>query len=128
MTQRPNWFSRLDISYCEDYFNKVETFAHKAGKIDGFYERLEQLVAGDVSDDELTCWGRRCKIRVRLYVDFAPQSFEFVKEILYEDDTEWTFQFNGGIIFHGAHDGGGDGGAPTYSVNLSPQDGWSIHT
>jgi len=36
--------------------------------------------------------------------------------------------FNGGLIFHGPHDNGGDGGAPTFSVNLSPQDGWSIHT
>jgi len=36
--------------------------------------------------------------------------------------------FNGGLIFHGPHDNGGDGGAPTFSVNLLPQDGWSIHT
>ena len=26
------------------------------------------------------------------------------------------------------HAGGGDGSAPTYSVNLNPVDGWSLHT
>ena len=128
MTERPNWFSRLDISRCEDYFNEVETFAREAGRLDDFYGRLQYLVCGETPDDELTCWGRRCKMRVRLFSDFAPHSFEFVKETMYEDSDEWTFEFNGGMIFHGAHDGGGNGGAPTYSVNLSPQDGWSIHT
>jgi hypothetical protein len=42
-----------------------------------------------------------------------------------EDYVKW---FNGGLIYHGRHDGGGDGGAPTFSVNLTPQYGWSIHT
>ena len=37
-------------------------------------------------------------------------------------------EMNGGVIFHGTHDGGGNGGAPTFSVCLSPTDGWSIHT
>lgn len=36
--------------------------------------------------------------------------------------------FNGGIIFHGPHDRGGDGGSPTFSVNLSPVNGWAVHT
>lgn len=39
-----------------------------------------------------------------------------------------SFWFNGGLTFHGKHDNGGDGGAPTFSVNLSPSDGWEIHT
>lgn len=56
---------------------------------------------------------------VLLGKDFAPLSFNFsLKES----------SFHGGLIFHGAHDGGGNGGAPTYSVNLEPVDGWSIHT
>ena len=49
--------------------------------------------------------------------DFAPLSFTFHGQGLY-----------GGIIFHGVHDRGGDGGAPTFSVNLGPVDGWAIHT
>lgn len=43
----------------------------------------------------------------------------------HQDEKFW---FNGGLIFHGPHDGGGNGGAPTFSVSLTPQDGWSIHT
>ena len=128
MTERPSWFSRLDISTCEEHFDKVEAFANETGRLKEFYKRLESLVWGDISDEELTCWGKPCKVRVRLYADFAPQSFDFVKEVLYEGEDEWNFQHNGGFIFHGAHDGGGNGGAPTFSVNLSPQDGWSIHT
>ena len=49
--------------------------------------------------------------------DFAPLSFLFHDHGIF-----------GGIIFHGAHDRGGDGGAPTFSVNLAPCNGWSIHT
>lgn len=131
MTQQAkdfSWFSRLDISRCEEYFEQVETFARESGRLEDFHGRLEQLAWGDLSDDEMTCWGRPCQVRVILFKDFAPYSFEFVKEVLYKGDTEWTRQLNGGFIFHGKHDNGGDGGAPTYSVNLSPQDGWSLHS
>jgi hypothetical protein len=45
-----------------------------------------------------------------------------------KETGSYDYWFNGGLIFHGAHDRGGDGGAPTYSVNLSPTDGWAVHT
>ena len=52
-----------------------------------------------------------------LYNDFAPLSFG------------WTGGgMTGGLIFHGPHDRGGDGGAPTFCVNLGNTHGWSIHT
>jgi hypothetical protein len=37
---------------------------------------------------------------------------------------------NGGFIFYGPHDGGGNGGVPTFSVELNPDTNphWSIHT
>lgn len=61
---------------------------------------------------------------VTLYCDFAPLSMEFSitdngRQILY-----------GGFIFHGPHDGYGNGGAPTFSVSLETErkTGWSIHT
>jgi hypothetical protein len=64
------------------------------------------------------------KYVVTLYSDFAPLSMEFSitdndKPILY-----------GGFIFHGAHNGYGNGGAPIFSVCIDPDDkpGWSIHT
>lgn len=64
-----------------------------------------------------------------LYPDFAPHSFEFVITKRRPDGTYATW-FQGGLIFHGSHDRGGDGGAPTYSVSLNPSESasWEIHT
>jgi hypothetical protein len=61
---------------------------------------------------------------VTLYSDFAPLSMEF--SITHED----KLILYGGFIFHGQHDGFGNGGAPTFSVCLDPDDkpGWRIHT
>lgn len=58
-----------------------------------------------------------------IYNDFADKSFYFVRY-----NKEGEPRGNGGIIFHGTHDNGGNGGAPTFSVNLIPVDGWQIHT
>lgn len=126
--ERPSWFSRLDTSHCQERFDETEAFAKKAGKLDNLHSKLSQLCHGDKSDEELTLWGRPAAIRVYLGSDFAPHSFTFYVETQYEGEEEWKFQLNGGLIFHGSHDGGGDGSAPTFSVNMSPQDGWSIHT
>lgn len=62
--------------------------------------------------------------QVNLYCDFAPLSLEFVIK------QEERFVLNGGFIFHGKHDGWGNGGAPTFSVLLCEEKktGWSIHT
>ena len=61
---------------------------------------------------------------VNLYSDFAPLSLEF----LITDQGQ--FVLNGGFIFHGKHDGFGNGGAPTFSVCIGNDrvTGWSIHT
>lgn len=61
--------------------------------------------------------------KARLYRDFAPLSFGF--SVIRADGRAWI---HGGLIFHGPHDGGGNGGAPTYSVSLEPTEGWSLHT
>lgn len=42
-----------------------------------------------------------------------------------ENYVDW---FVGGLIYHGEHDHGGDGGAPTFSLNLTPKNGWAVHT
>ena len=57
--------------------------------------------------------------------DFAPLSFYFVRK-----DKDGNFRGNGGIIFHGNHDKGGNGSAPTFSVSLdnSTEERWEIHT
>jgi len=60
---------------------------------------------------------------VELYNDFSPLSFNW--GIIRGDGT---CPFNGGMIFHGPHDGFGSGEAPTFSVCLNPEHGWSLHT
>jgi hypothetical protein len=93
---------------------------------------------------------------VVLYSDFAPFSFSILWYLKGKDTkTVWEpkdiqralsergkyvsvadvldhygyrFWMNGGLIYHGPHDNGGDGGFPTFSVNLSPVNGWTIHT
>lgn len=97
-----------------DYFQAVAAFAAEHGKADNLQENLDRL--GNLGSDG----------RVRLFSDFSPQSFYFVIE--FERDGEWKRWISGGLIFHGRHDRGGDGGAPTFSVCLTPTDGWSIHT
>jgi hypothetical protein len=61
---------------------------------------------------------------VTLYADFAPLSMEF---FIYDNDRLILY---GGFIFHGPHDEYGNGGAPTFSVCIDPDDkpGWRIHT
>ena len=61
---------------------------------------------------------------VTLASDFAPLSLMFA---IYKDGK---YISNGGFIFHGKHDGFGNGSFPTFSVSLSTDKkaGWSIHT
>lgn len=96
----------------EPHFEEVVSFGHKSGRIAsllGCFEQLNRLA-------------RNLRASLTLFPDFAPYSFY------------WTLQrdgkqvYNGGVIFHGAHDRGGDGGAPTFSVCLTATDGWAIHT
>jgi Domain of unknown function (DUF4120) len=67
------------------------------------------------------------KTRARLFKDGAPYSFGFVIEAQ-DANGDWTTWFNGGLLFHGPHDGHGSGSAPTFAVSLTPTTGWSIHT
>jgi hypothetical protein len=99
---------QLDISRCEAYFWEVVLFAEKTKQLEDLRQNLIRLIN----------IGNNCKTgKPVLYKDFAPYSFGFNAGGMI-----------GGLIFHGVHDRGGDGGAPTYSVNLTPVDGWSIHT
>lgn len=102
---------------CEDRLQAARDFADRVGLRASLEECLERLQGPYFSRET----------RTTLYTDFAPHSFGFDKEFLHEDGT-WQLAYNGGLIYHGPHDNGGDGGAPTFSVNLSPHNGWSIHT
>ena len=65
-------------------------------------------------------------VRVVLSPDFAPHSFEFVIERSVTDG--WEATLIGGLLFHGPHDGFGNGAGPTFAVSLTSTVGWSIHT
>ena len=98
--------------HCKEYYEETLEFARGIGKIDQLQEKLDYL-DNYAGRENTTCLLRK---------DFAPYSFVFA---LMRGDKHW---FTGGLIFHGSHDNGGDGGAPTFSVNVSPVDGWAIHT
>ena len=103
--------------------DKVRQFADETGQREDFEQSLKRLTdrecnpnlgnGEDVNSSE-----------IELYPDWAPQSFYFV----WRDKLSGRVIMNGGLIYHGKHDGFGDGGAPTFSVCLTPTSGWSIHT
>ena len=102
----------------EGKLDEALAFANKINdnSLQGCLDRLKQVEenykeGGDNIETDVT-------------TDFAQYSFYFVR---YRQNTP-GFISNGGIIFHGKHDNGGDGGAPTFSVNLTPTTGWAIHT
>jgi hypothetical protein len=64
--------------------------------------------------------------RVVLVPDGAPHSFGFSVEAAV--DEGWEATLVGGVIFHGPHDGFGNGSAPTFCVSLTPVVGWTLHT
>lgn len=67
------------------------------------------------------------RTRCTLYPDFAPHSFAFTMEVETKDG-EWRTWFEGGVVYHGPHDGHGSGVHPTLAVTLDATEGWSIHT
>ena len=98
------------------YFDEVVAFAKATGRETQLKDKLEYLEKYGDGDNQCIIWK-----------DFAPASFNFVMQRPNPDGT-FTNWFNGGLIFHGNHDGFGSGAAPTFSVCVSPTDGWSIHT
>ncbi len=96
----------------QDHFDKVKTHAATIGLADNLQTQLDRLLA--IAQNT----GGVC----HLGFDFAPFSFSFA--VIRNGDTI----INGGLIFHGAHDNGGDGSFPTLAVSLSPARGWQIHS
>ena len=102
------------------HFEQVLAFADKVGLRHQLDEQLEFLGTYAQHDG-------RDRTRCRLFKDFAPYSFEFLMEIR-DGEDQYRRWFVGGLIFHGPHDNGGDGGFPTLAVSLTPTTGWSVHT
>lgn len=95
---------------------------------DKLVERIQACLAHEQAESfkenlERLAGFARGGAKVRIGLDFAPLSFGFA--VLRADGSCWIV---GGLLYHGAHDGGGNGGAPTYSVNVQPIVGWTLHT
>jgi hypothetical protein len=100
------------IVNCPEHLEQVRTFADSSGQRVQFEKCLAELTA--FLPDGWT---------VELYTDFAPHSFFWT-----EYSPTGKRGLIGGLIYHGLHDGGGNGGPPTFSVNLTPCSGWRLHT
>ena len=113
----------------KEHMAEVKAFAEKIGMIKQLQDRLNYLdgYACRVDDGVNTATIDYGRTKCLLFTDFAPYSFAFTMQRS-NANGDYEYWFNGGLIFHGPHDNGGDGGAPTFSVNLSPEHGWSIHT
>ena len=105
----------IDYSRCEEYYNQVCEEAARLGMLEQLIEKLVQI------------GGDKDTVRCVLFKDFAPLSFAFNLERKGKDG-EYHHMMNGGLIFHGNHDGNGNGGAPSFSVNTSGESGWQVHT
>ncbi len=104
----------------QEHFDKVKAFAKSTGRMEQLQQKLDYL--GTYADHE-----KEGLTKCVLSSDWAPYSFSF---LMMKKDTAGEYQpwFNGGLIFHGSHDGGGNGGGPTFAVCVNPVDGWSVHT
>lgn len=107
---------------CEERLVEAQTKAKELGIEAQLKSKLDYLGNFACQED---AHATRCK----LYPDFAPYSFSFTLEKRRPDGSYVTW-FNGGLIYHGPHDGGGNGGAPTYAVSLAgtTEPRWEIHT
>jgi|GEM_PF-1202090 hypothetical protein len=106
--------------------DEILAFAEKMKLKNHFIGVLERL-----------CWNRPKEIVGYVYSDFAPLSLTFGRYRINDaymkhelNQLNEAYCGNGGIIYHGPHDNGGDGGAPTFSVSINPdrKPHWSIHT
>jgi len=100
------------IVKCPEYLQAVRDFADQTNQRDDLEKHLAYLTT--FKDDTWT---------VELSQDFAPYSFVWA-----EFRPTGKRGLAGGLIYHGKHDCGGNGGSPTFSVNLMPVEGWCVHT
>jgi hypothetical protein len=116
----------------KDHFVAVVAFAQRIGLYDPVQAQGAPACSLKSRLDYLEGYGGKNEAgedtsRVRLFKDWSPYSFGFVIERRGQDGC-WKHFMNGGLLYHGAHDGNGSGAAPTFAVTLTPTSGWSIHT
>lgn len=100
----------------------IVTCPYHLAVVRAFADRIDQRLQLEEKLNDLTAYLPDNWI-VELYKDFAPFSFFWT-----QTGPTGEGGLIGGLIYHGEHDGGGNGGAPTFSVNLDYSDGWRIHT
>jgi hypothetical protein len=109
------------IDYSRGRLDEMKEFA----KENGLSEQLDEVLKNLTKWEDWYYKREMLEIPITLvFSDHAPLSLYF------ERTVDSKFIGNGGVIFHGPHDGYGNGGAPTFSVSLSSEKkvGWSIHT
>jgi hypothetical protein len=106
------------------------------GRLDEILEFAEKMKLKNhfIGVLESLCQNQPDKVAF-VYADFTYMGLVFGK---YKNNMVWPIHeanvtpiiSNGGIIYHGPHDNGGDGGAPTFTVSINPsrKPHWSIHT
>lgn len=99
---------------CDKALSETLEFAKKHGRLQDFLDQVQHV--RNIASNHTGARVKFCK-------DFSPHSFVWVIR-----KADGNMVMNGGLIFHGPHDGFGSGQGPTYSVTLNPTDGWSIHT
>jgi hypothetical protein len=124
----PNGFIRADTKIKTAGQQKINIMIHDC--TNGELDKIKAFAKEKHLAREFVHTFSRFKLYVKrgyevfLYPDWAPMSLAF--------QLKWNGKndMNGGFIFHGPHDGGGNGGAPTFSVELNPDTNphWSIHT
>lgn len=73
--------------------------------------------------ERLAAMATRIRGKARLYMDFSPMSLGWA--VMRADGSCWMA---GGLIFTSKAGGLGNGGAPSFSVSLSGEDGWSLRS
>jgi hypothetical protein len=106
----------------QTHFDAVRKFARSVG-------------AEDELEGALTRFAHLPEARMKIYKDWAPQSFAFLLESKGADGI-YRRDFNGGILWSGPASEAGpgnvlDGGFPSLSVHIGPtgdKHRWSMHT
>lgn len=97
-------------------FCEAMAFARKIGEFENFKQMIQYL-HNYAGKEKTVC---------ELYTDFAPHSFQFSMQRKREGGR-LDMWFNGGMIYHGPLDNKGNCAEP-FTVQLAPNDGWSLHT
>ena len=102
------------IDHSEGRYAKIVRFASTHPKGNSFTQCMRRLEDVAKAYPEAKCV---------IYNDHAPMSLYFNIS-----DARNERIMNGGIIYHGSHDGFGSGSAPTFSVAIDETNGWGLHT